>query len=128
MLLVQMGKLEEARPLYEEALQAFRETLGDRHPNTLGSISNMGVLLKKMGKLEKAKPLYEEALQGERETLGDRHPETLTSIGNMGALLYAMGMLEEARPLCSRKRCRQEKRRWATATRTPWTRLNGWTR
>jgi len=28
-----MGKLEEARPLYEEELQAKRETLGDRHPD-----------------------------------------------------------------------------------------------
>ena len=30
-LLKKMGELEEARPLYEEALQASRETLGDRH-------------------------------------------------------------------------------------------------
>ena len=40
-LLQAMGKLEEARPLYEEALQACRETLGDRHPDTLASISNI---------------------------------------------------------------------------------------
>jgi len=61
-LLLAMGKLEEARPLYEEALQARKETLGDRHPETLTSISNMGGLLKKMGKLHEARPLYEEAL------------------------------------------------------------------
>ena len=34
-LLLAMGKLEEARPLYEEALQGSRETLGDSHPYTL---------------------------------------------------------------------------------------------
>ena len=45
LLLQDMGQLEEARPLYEEALQARRETLGDRHPNTLVSISGMGTLL-----------------------------------------------------------------------------------
>ena len=39
-LLQAMGKLEEARPLYEEALQGRRETLGDRHPRTLYSINN----------------------------------------------------------------------------------------
>ena len=49
-----MGKLEEARPLYEEALQAKRETLGGRHPNTLTSIGNMCGLLVDMGKLEEA--------------------------------------------------------------------------
>ena len=40
------------RPLYEEALQARRVTLGDRHPDTLTSISNMGGLLQDMGQLE----------------------------------------------------------------------------
>ena len=46
-LLQDMGQLEEARPLLEEALQASRETLGDRHPSTLTSIGNMvyGILL-----------------------------------------------------------------------------------
>ena len=33
-LLKQMGQLKEARPLFEEALQSSRETLGDRHPGT----------------------------------------------------------------------------------------------
>ena len=56
-LLQKMGKLDEARPLYEEALQARRATLGDRHPRTLTSISNMGMLLMDMGKLDEARPL-----------------------------------------------------------------------
>ena len=45
-LLQRMGKLEEARPLFEEAVQARRATLGDRHPSTLISISNMATLLR----------------------------------------------------------------------------------
>jgi len=61
-----MGKLEKARPLHEESLQASRETLGDRHPSTLASINNMGMLLQKMGKLEEARPLLEESLQARR--------------------------------------------------------------
>ena len=39
-----MGELGEAGPLLEEALQGRRETLGDRHPDTLTSISKMGEL------------------------------------------------------------------------------------
>ena len=115
-LLKRMGKLDEARPLYEEALQACRATLGDRHPSTLVSISNMGTLLKAMGKLDEARPLYEEALQARRATLGDRHPRTLSSINNMGRLLKDMGKLDEARPLYE-EACRRAGRRWATATR-----------
>jgi tetratricopeptide (TPR) repeat protein len=117
-LLQRMGKREEARPLYEEALQACRATLGDRHPSTLTSISNMGSLLQDIGKLEEARPLLEEALQACRATLGDRHPDTLTSISNLGGLLMAMGKLHEARPLLEEALQARTKRRWAPTTRT----------
>ena len=83
-LLRTMSQLEEAKPLFEEALQASRETLGDRDPRTLTSINNMGKLLNGMDQLEEARPLLEEALQARKETLGNRHPDTLTSINNLG--------------------------------------------
>ena len=37
------------RPLLEEALQGRRETLVDRHPSTLASIYNAGLILEAMG-------------------------------------------------------------------------------
>ena len=40
----------QAKPLLEEALAARRETLGDRHPDTLSSISNLGSLLEDQGR------------------------------------------------------------------------------
>jgi hypothetical protein len=43
-LLYAKGDLAAAEPLCREALEVERETLGDRHPSTLGSISNLGVL------------------------------------------------------------------------------------
>ena len=57
-----------------------RETLGNRHPDTLTSIHNLGELLRAKGDLAAAEPLCREALEGMRETLGDRHPHTLSSI------------------------------------------------
>ena len=95
-LLQKMGKLEEARLLFEEAVQARKETLGHRHPSTLISISNLGLLLKAMGKPDEARPLYEEALQASKETLGDRHPSTLISIYNLADLLEDQGKIAEA--------------------------------
>ena len=91
-----MGKLEVAKPLLVEALQASRETLGDRHPRTLTSIACMGTLLKEMGQLVEARPFHEEALKARRETLGDRHPDTLISISNLADLLRAAGALVES--------------------------------
>jgi tetratricopeptide (TPR) repeat protein len=86
-LLRHLGKLEEARPLLEEALQGQRETLGDRDTYTLSSISGLAHLLKEMVQLEEARPLYEERLQADREIDGDRDPDTLTSIYLL-AILY----------------------------------------
>ena len=59
--------------------RARRETLGDKHPSTLLSLNNLGMLLRAQGKLEEAAPLCREALQAQRETLGDKHPSTLLS-------------------------------------------------
>jgi tetratricopeptide (TPR) repeat protein len=105
-LLEEMGKPEEARLLREEQLQvskeamrANRETLGDRHEDTLNSMYDTSGLLHDLGKLEEARPLLEEALQGRRETLGDRDARTLSSIRGLAAVLEKMGLLEEARPL-----------------------------
>ena len=77
------GKYDEAEPLCREALEVQRETLGNRHPGTLASISNLGVVLQAKGDLAAAEPLLCEALEGLRVSLGDRHPHTLISIDNM---------------------------------------------
>ena len=50
LLLQDQGKYDEAEPLLREALKVRRETLGDRHPDTLISINNLGMLLKDQGK------------------------------------------------------------------------------
>ncbi len=54
--------------------------LGDAHPDTLGSISNLAVLLQAQGKLAEAGPLFREALDGQRRTLGDAHPNTRNAV------------------------------------------------
>ena len=87
LLLKKMGKLREARLLSEEALQARRATLGDRHPSTLSSIHRMGLLLKEMGKLDEARPLLEEAAHLGKAAMGERHPDTLIFAADLDALL-----------------------------------------
>ena len=82
------GKYDEAEPLYREALEVQRETLGSRHQNTL----------KAKGDVATAEPLLREALEVKRETLGSRHPSTLVSISHLSALLEAKGDLAQPRP------------------------------
>ena len=93
------GKHDEAEPLYREALEMDRESLGTRHPNTLIAINNLAQVLQAQGKLDEAEPLSREALEVERQTLGDRHPHTLSSMNELGALLQAKGDLAAAEPL-----------------------------
>ena len=44
-LLKDQGKVDEAEPLARESLAARKETLGDRHPSTLTSVSALVVLV-----------------------------------------------------------------------------------
>ena len=48
-----------------EDLQGCRETLGDKHPETLISIGNLSQILEAQGNLEGAAALAREAAQGE---------------------------------------------------------------
>ena len=100
------GKYDEAEPLYREAVKVSRETVGDRHPDTLGSINNLGTLLWDKGDLAAAELLCREALEGLRETLGDQHPNTIACSDNLGKLLLARA-----------ERKRRPRRRGATAAR-----------
>ena len=90
-LLKNMGELEAARPLYEEALAGSRATLGDTHPSTLTSIYNMGRLLKKMGDLAGAVPLFRKEVDAMRDQHGPEHDETLYSARNLHGVMLELG-------------------------------------
>jgi len=45
MLLKAQGKLDEAEPLYRDDLAACKDTLGDKHPSTLTSVSALVLVL-----------------------------------------------------------------------------------
>ncbi len=97
--LYEIGRYDEAEPLYREALEITRETLGARHPEYAGSLNNLAGLLEATGRYAEAEPLYREALEITRETLGDRHPAYATRLNNLAGLLEATGRYEEAEPL-----------------------------
>ena len=82
-----------------EAVDGRRVILGDHHPDTLSSISNLGSLYLKQGKLEEAELLMVEAVEKGRAILGDQHPDTLLKISNLGGLYLKLVKLEEAEPL-----------------------------
>jgi tetratricopeptide (TPR) repeat protein len=93
------GQLDEAEPLFKEALDTRRRVLGDTHPDTLSSINNMASLYKAKGKYDLAEPLFKDALDVRRRVLGDTHPDTLISIYDTANLYKAKGEYDLAEPL-----------------------------
>lgn len=92
------GRYEEARTLFEEALDGTRRVLGPGHEYTYNAMNDLAVTLKDLGEWDAALPLQWEALEGYRRVLGDDHPHTLATALGMGALLRQMGRAEEAEP------------------------------
>ena len=88
-LLKNMGKLEEARPLLEEALQARRETLGDRHPATLITIGNLAELLRATGALVEAEAVLGNTVGVAQEVFGSNHMHTLVITAKAARLQHA---------------------------------------
>ncbi|WP_175087883.1 tetratricopeptide repeat protein, partial [Candidatus Frankia nodulisporulans] len=56
----QLGDLQSARTLNEDTLTRRRHTLGDNHPNTLNSASNLAANLRGLGEVEAAAALEAE--------------------------------------------------------------------
>ena len=51
---IKIGKFEEALIYYQEALNGSRSVLGNTHPDTIVSITNMGRALQAQGEINNA--------------------------------------------------------------------------
>ena len=72
------GRYDQAEPLFKEVLAAQRVKPGADHPDTIITMSNLGVLYRDRGRYREAEPLFREALAGARKTHGLGHPNTHT--------------------------------------------------
>jgi tetratricopeptide (TPR) repeat protein len=95
----EQGKHTEAEPLFCRALEIRRHALGEHHPDTATSYSNVGANLNAQGKHAEAEPLLRKALEIHRKALGEDHPDTAASYNNVAGNLGAQGKHAEAGPL-----------------------------
>ncbi len=93
------GEPASARPLYERALSLRRSVLGEDHPDTLDTVTNLAMDLHELGQYEQARQLDEDTLTRYRRVLGEDHPHTLSSANNLACDLRALGEHEQARQL-----------------------------
>jgi tetratricopeptide (TPR) repeat protein len=90
---------EGAFKLLEEVLEVRRRKLGDEHPDTLDSITNLALHHSEMGNYEAALPLSEEAVAATRRTVGNTHEEAGHAIISLATVHSLMGNYTLARPL-----------------------------
>ncbi len=67
----------------EEVLETRRRILGDEHPDTLTSMSNLATTLSEQGDLAGAWEIEERVLETRRRVLGSEHPDTSISAWNL---------------------------------------------
>jgi Flp pilus assembly protein TadD len=101
-----LGGYQLATGLVADAVQSFRaalalraRVLGDQHPDTLVSMTNLGASLKAQGDVAGARSLHERALEANRWVLGEEHSNTLTTMGNLAESLFEQGDIAGARAL-----------------------------
>ena len=88
---------------YGEALIGDSErVLGDTHPGTLATRTNLAAAYRAAGRLSEAIPLLERTLADREQVLGDTHPDTLTARNNLAATYQEAGRLPEVIPLLER--------------------------
>ena len=80
-------------------LSRRRRILGDDHPDTLTSASQLGLLLWYLGDYQQARQLLNDTVNPRRRILGEDHPDTLTSASRLGLVLYYLGDYPQARQL-----------------------------
>eukprot|EP00633_Aureoumbra_lagunensis_P002866 CAMPEP_0197302774 /NCGR_PEP_ID=MMETSP0890-20130614/51260_1 /TAXON_ID=44058 ORGANISM="Aureoumbra lagunensis, Strain CCMP1510" /NCGR_SAMPLE_ID=MMETSP0890 /ASSEMBLY_ACC=CAM_ASM_000533 /LENGTH=633 /DNA_ID=CAMNT_0042782465 /DNA_START=287 /DNA_END=2188 /DNA_ORIENTATION=+ len=125
LLLEKQGEYDEAKPLYERAIEIWEKvhgpnhpevatglnnlaleigekTLGPNHPDVAFSLNNLAELLKNQGKYDEAKPLYERSIKVREQKLGPNHPDVATPLSNLAELLKDQGKYDEAKQLYER--------------------------
>ena len=95
--LLSQGKVEEAEPQIEAALERYREVFGPRHPTVAAVLSNLGQAQVRAGRLERGLALLREALALKERSLGREHVALLTTLNNLGGVHSELGRGAEAR-------------------------------
>lgn len=96
MLSMEIGLFDQAVPMQTAVLTTHRRLLGEEHPETLDSISNLGVLLVRHGKLEEAEPHLRQVLELRQRLMGEDHEQTLESLSNLAELYREQSKWEES--------------------------------
>jgi tetratricopeptide (TPR) repeat protein len=95
-LCYRQGRLDEAAGFYRSVLSLEVATLGEAHPDPLGTMSILGGLELKRGKPAEAEVLFRRELKGVQKLHGAEKRETTTVLDNLAETLDKQGQAAEA--------------------------------
>jgi tetratricopeptide (TPR) repeat protein len=90
------GQYVPAELAHRQAWSLRKGLLGQEHPDTLDSVSHLGLVLESQGKYTEAEAIHREALEVKKKVLGQEHPSTLDSVSHLGLVLESQGKYTEA--------------------------------
>jgi CHAT domain-containing protein/tetratricopeptide (TPR) repeat protein len=94
-----MARYAEAERLYLQALDIWKTTIGENHPDCATTLHNLAGLYSTRGEYAAAERLYHQALGIERAVLGERHPDYAASLHNLALLYHTKGDYPQAERL-----------------------------
>ncbi len=95
-------RLERAKTINEEVLQARLRVLGEDHQDTLTSLGNLRSVYAGLGLREQAVALGRREVEASVRVLGEEHPDTLVALANFGNTLRGEDRCDEALPYLER--------------------------
>jgi tetratricopeptide (TPR) repeat protein len=95
-LCYRQARLDEAADFYRSVLELEVATLGEGHPDPLGTMSILGGLELKRGKLAEAEALFRRQLTGVQKLHGAEKRETTSVLDNLADVLEQAGQPAEA--------------------------------
>ncbi len=89
----------ETEKLFRKALAVHERTLGESHPSTANTLSNLATYLDRRGRTDEAEPLQRRALDILDRTLGPLHPDTAGMLTTLAVMRDRRGESSEAEAL-----------------------------
>lgn len=94
--LLYQGQWKEAEALELQVVEARKRVLGEEHPDTLVSMSNLATTYRSQGRWKEAEAIELQVVEVRKRVLGEEHPDTLASMGNLAATYQSQGRCKEA--------------------------------
>ncbi|KAJ1308664.1 hypothetical protein OPQ81_004357 [Rhizoctonia solani] len=94
-----LKRINEARDLQVQVLDARKRVLGDDHPVTLSATNNLALIYSELNQINEARDLQVQVLDAWKRVLGDDHPDTLSTMSNLALTYWKLNRLDEARYL-----------------------------